>query len=82
VGIISDLDLIGAGMSPGGEESAGALARQPIVSVKPTMALREAAQLMPRHRVSHLVVIHPETLRPVGVLSTLDVAGVLAWGET
>jgi CBS domain-containing protein len=45
------------------------------------MPLREAAQLMLRHGVGHLVVIHPETLRPIGVLSTLDIAGVLAWGE-
>ena len=31
--------------------------------------------------VSHLVVIHGPTVRPVGALSTLDVAGVLAGGE-
>ena len=33
------------------------------------------------HGVSHLVVIEPESERPVGILSTLDIAGVLAWGE-
>jgi hypothetical protein len=30
---------------------------------------------------SHLIVSDPRTKRPVGVLSTLDVAGILAWGE-
>lgn len=80
-GIVSDLDLMGAGVSRDEEQSAGALAQQPTISVKPTMPLRDAAQLMPRHSVSHLVVVHPETRRPIGVLSTLDVAAVLAWGE-
>ena len=45
------------------------------------MALREAGELMFTHNVSHLVVIEPETQRPIGILSTADVAGVLAWGE-
>lgn len=80
-GIISDLDLIRAGISAGRDERAGALAQQPTISVKPSMPLREAAELMARHRVSHLVVIHPGTLCPTGVISTLDVAGILAWGE-
>jgi CBS domain-containing protein len=80
-GIISDLDLLRAGIPVGGEETAGALAQQPIISVKPTMSLRDASQLMVTHGVNHLVVIDPEARRPIGILSTLDVAGVLAWGE-
>jgi CBS domain-containing protein len=80
-GIISDLDLIGAGVSLGGGESAGALAQQPIITVKPTIALRDACELMLTHGVNHLVVIAPERLLPIGILSSLDVAGVLAWGE-
>jgi hypothetical protein len=31
--------------------------------------------------ISHIVAVNPETNRPVGILSTLDIAGVLAWGE-
>lgn len=80
-GIVSDLDLMRASIAPGGEETAGALSQQPIISVKPTVPLREAAELMLKHKTSHMVVTHPETLRPVGVLSTLDIAGVVAWGE-
>jgi len=45
------------------------------------MPLREAAREMLAHGVSHVVVADPVAKRPVGVLSTLDVAGVLAWGE-
>jgi hypothetical protein len=33
------------------------------------------------HGSSHVLGIDPETRRPVGILSTLDIAGVLAWGE-
>ena len=80
-GIVSDLDLLRAELLAAGQDSAGTLSQQPTISVKPTIALRDAAELMLRHGVSHLVVIDPETRRPVGVLSTLDVAGVLAWGE-
>ena len=57
------------------------MAKVPLISVEPSMPLREAAGLMLEHRVTHLVVVEPGTQRPVGVLSTLDVAGVLAWGE-
>ena len=80
-GIISDLDLMRSGIRVGVQETAGALAQEPIISVKPTMSLRDAGELMLAHGVTHIVVIEPEAHRPVGILSTLDVAGVLAWGE-
>lgn len=80
-GIVSDLDLIRFGLGDGGTLTAGEAAQQSTISVKPTMPLREAAELMLRHDATHLVVVHPETLRPLGVLSTLDVTGILAWGE-
>lgn len=37
---------------------------------------------MAEHQLTHLVVVQPESGHPVGVLSTLDIAGVLARGET
>ena len=80
-GLISDLDVLRAGMHLGPGASARALALDPIVSVRPTMPLREAGELMLKHDVSHLIVVDPDTQRPTGVLSTLDIAGVLAWGE-
>jgi CBS domain-containing protein len=45
------------------------------------MELRDAAREMLKNGVSHAVVVHPVRHRPIGVLSTLDVAGVLAWGQ-
>lgn len=82
-GIISDVDLVRAGVRDGRDRSgsASALAQQPLVSVAPGTPLREAGELMLANDVSHLVVIEPESQRPVGVLSTLDFAGVLACGE-
>jgi CBS domain-containing protein len=80
-GLISDLDVLRAGIHLGPDSSARALALEPIISVVPAMPLREAGELMLRHRVTHLVVVAPDTRRPTGVLSTLDIAGVLGWGE-
>jgi hypothetical protein len=36
---------------------------------------------MREHSTGHLVVIAENGSQPVGVVSTLDIAGVLAWGE-
>jgi CBS domain-containing protein len=79
--VISDLDLVRAGIHAGEAQSAGTIAQQPLVTVEPSLPLREAGELMLRHTVSHLVVVEPGTQRPIGVLSTADIAGVLAWGE-
>jgi CBS domain-containing protein len=80
-GLISDLDLMRAGIRLGPEETAGALALEPVFSVGPTMSLSEAGELMLKRGVSHVVVIDSATQRPTGILSTLDVIGVVAWGE-
>ncbi len=79
-GLISDLDVMRAGIRVGQAETAGALAVEPLVSVDPTTSLTGAGELMLGRGVSHLVVVDPETQRPTGVLSTLDVIGVLASG--
>lgn len=80
-GIVSDLDLLHAGIRGDSAVTARDLANQPVISIRATTPLREAGQLMLTHGVSHLVVSDPETQRPTGIISTLDVAGVLAWGE-
>ena len=80
-GIISDLDLIRAGVDQGAELTARALATQPVVSVNVRTWLIDAIALMLRNGTSHLVVVDSDSERPIGILSSLDVAGVLAWGE-
>ena len=37
-----------------------------------------AAQLMTEHAVAHVVVVDPPPARPLGVLSTLDIAGAVS----
>jgi CBS domain-containing protein len=80
-GIISALDLIAARIPDDTEQTARELAGQPVVTVEPSMPLRDAGELMLTRRVSHLLVADADSGRPIGILSTLDVAGVLAWGE-
>ena len=79
--VISDLDLIRAGIHAGEAQTARSIAQQPLVTVETSLPLREAGELMLRHAVSHLVVLESGTRRPIGILSTADIAGVLAWGE-
>jgi len=80
-GIISDLDLVRAGVRTGADRTAGALALAPVISVGTDTPLLEAGELMITHEVSHVVVLHPVTQLPIGILSTLDIAGVIAWGQ-
>jgi CBS domain-containing protein len=79
-GIVSDLDLLSALIRPGPAATAAELACEPVIIVRPTLALRDAAEAMVRHGVQHVVVADPERHAPVGVLSTLDVARVLGGG--
>jgi CBS domain-containing protein len=78
--IISDLDLLRASVRGATDSTARAMATGPLVTVEATMPLRDAGELMLAAGVSHAVVIDPERERPIGVLSTLDIAGVLASG--
>jgi CBS domain-containing protein len=78
-GIVSDLDL--AAMFAAGElagKSAGESAVTPVLTVSPDETVRRAAQLMAEHGSTHLLVADPITRQPVGVLSTLDLAEVVA----
>jgi CBS domain-containing protein len=45
-------------------------------------SLDRARKLMVEHEVSHALVVDARSGRPVGVLSSLDVAGLLAIGRS
>jgi CBS domain-containing protein len=51
-----------------------------VLLAHPDERLPDVAQRMLEHGTSHAVVVEPRTERPVGVLSTLDIAGILGWG--
>ena len=77
-GVVSDLDLIAAAsVRRLAEQEAGGSAMRPAVTIGPAESLDTAVQLMTRAGVAHLVVVDPVERRPVGVLSTLDLAGAL-----
>jgi CBS domain-containing protein len=80
-GVISDIDLVRAAIPTRADRSAADLVSEPIIGVEPTVTLREAGALMLNRNTSHLVVIDPATQRPIGVLSALDIVGILAWGQ-
>jgi CBS domain-containing protein len=77
-GIVSDLDLVAAARGDIDARTARDAAVTPLIDVRSDDSLDRAAQLMSEYGVSHLAVLDPGTRRPVGVLSTLDVAQVLA----
>jgi CBS domain-containing protein len=78
-GLVSDLDLVAVAAAEGLEgRTAGGCAATEVVMVGPRESLRRAVQLMSEHRVSHLLVADPDSDRPIGVISTLDVAAALA----
>lgn len=78
-GIVSDLDLVAAAIVRDlDDQCAGGSAGTPVVTVTPGETLERAAQLMTEHNTAHLVVVDPKQQRPLGVLSTLDIAGTLA----
>ncbi len=78
-GVVSDLDLMAAaGVRDLDAQSAGGSAATPALVIGPRDTLQRAAQMMTEHATTHLLVVDDVSGRPVGVLSTLDVARVLA----
>jgi CBS domain-containing protein len=79
-GIVSANDVLAAAGTDRERMSAGEIAATEFVTIAPDAPLEEAVRLMREHDVSHVIVTGPNR-KPIGVVSTLDVAGTLAWGE-
>jgi crotonyl-CoA carboxylase/reductase len=77
-GIVTDVDLVRWATSGRTHVPAGAIVAEPALAVAPQASVHEAAQLMADHGVDHLVVADARRRAPVGVISALDVARVLA----
>jgi CBS domain-containing protein len=80
LGVISAVDIAAGAQTP--DASAATVARTEVLTVSPEESLERAAQLMAQHDVMHLVAVQPHSGHPVGILSALDVAGVIAWAGT
>jgi CBS domain-containing protein len=79
-GIVSDADIVSAAASDLDQQGAADVAATEPLTVSPDESLDRAAQLMREHEITHLIVVDPHADHPVGVLSALDVAGVIAHG--
>jgi CBS domain-containing protein len=78
-GIVSDADLVAAAAAGDVDgRTAGGTARSPLVTVLREDTLERAAELMKRHAATHLVVVSPSRERPLGIVSSLDLARAIA----
>ena len=77
-GVVSDLDLM-RGLGSPFELDAGNVAELVTATVTREDTLEHAARTMASRRVAHLVVV--DGGRPVGVLSTLDVARAISGAD-
>jgi len=81
-GILSDTALLSALLDGHGEgRMLSEVADRDLSTISSAEPLTAAAELMRDRGIAHLVVRDAESGRPTGMLSTLDVAGILAWGE-
>jgi CBS domain-containing protein len=78
LGIVSDLDLVAAAWAGLETRTAGQSAVTPILTVTTDEPLERAAELMVENSLSHLSVVDRDSGRPVGVISTIDIARVVA----
>jgi CBS domain-containing protein len=78
-GVVSDNDLLRAARAVDFDTTtARELAATPVLTVATTDSLDRAVQTMVENEVTHVIVLEPRSLRPIGVLSTLDVARAVA----
>jgi CBS domain-containing protein len=81
-GILSDSVLLGALLDfPRGDRPLADVADADVSAISSDQPLTVAAELMRERGIDHVLVRDAESGRPSGMLSTLDVAGILAWGE-
>ncbi|HEY3576923.1 MAG TPA: CBS domain-containing protein [Gaiellaceae bacterium] len=78
--VVSDLDLVAATRLDLDTLTAGATAVTPLVSVTVDSSIGEAGALMSQYGIAHLAVTEPGSRRPIGVISTLDIARAIAAG--
>jgi CBS domain-containing protein len=76
--VVSDLDLVAATRLDLDTLTAGASAVTPLVTVAADKSIAEAGSLMAQYGIAHLAVTDPDHDRPIGVISTLDIARAVA----
>ena len=79
-GILTDLDLARAATGEIDELTARDVATTEPVTVPADASLAAAARLMSERECSHLLAVQPDTGHPVGVISAVVLASVIAAG--
>src|SRR5215475_8523612 len=80
--VVSDLDLVAATQLDLDTLTAGSSAVTPLVTVAADSSIGEAGSLMAQYGIAHLAVTEPGSRRrPIGVISTLDIARAVAAGH-
>jgi signal-transduction protein with cAMP-binding, CBS, and nucleotidyltransferase domain len=79
--VVSDLDLVAATRLDLDELTAGSAAVSPLVTVAADSSIAAAGSLMSQYGTAHLAVTDPASRRPIGVISTLDIARAIAAGH-
>jgi CBS domain-containing protein len=82
-GIVSDVDVLRAASADLDIRTAGEVAGTELPTVTAREELSRAAQVMAEHEVTHVIVVNhgDDDDQPIGILSSLDIAGILAWGR-
>ena len=80
IGVVSALDVVAAASQDEHERATArvATATEPLITISTDAPLDRAAKLMTKHRVHHLVAVDPANGHPVGIVSTLDIAVLVA----
>ena len=79
-GIVTDRDVLRCAADID-DRVAEDVAPDRVLTVHPDDSLADVAARMLDQHTSHAIVVEQRTDRPVGVLSTLDIAGILGWGR-
>ena len=80
--LLSGLDLVAAALEGRlDERTVGEATTSAAVTIGADDTVANAARLMLEHGTAHVLVLGNQTGRPAGVLSSLDIAGLAAWGE-
>jgi CBS domain-containing protein len=81
-GVVSDQDVLAAAASGDLDQEAGTAILTELVKITPDSTLQDAARLMTERELGHLVVAERGTDKPLGVLSTLDIAAAIGGTST
>jgi CBS domain-containing protein len=80
-GVLTDSALLNALLDGDGERLLSEVADRDLNTISSSEPLLAAAELMRDRGITHLLVRDADSGQPTGMLSTMDVTGMLAWGE-